>query len=149
MWFVTKGRFEDARRQITALEAERTRLQAEVDRLNSYLAWRFGGAPTHPEIDPRPEWMKPGAVPEVTQREQEQTDPNDLRAMAIKATGSRNPRIIAEWISRYNESNFRMVLFPGGKAPTREGIIATRQEKQEMSEATKDLENALGNSRQA
>lgn len=151
MWFVTQGRFEDAQQQISALDAEKQRLQAEVNRLNSFIAWKSTGVPTHPEIDPRPEWMKTPATAARPEPESE-IDPNDLRAQAIRATGSRNPRTIAEWISRHNEANFRQTLFsvPNRTAvPARPGIVATRQEKDDMAAASKDLENALGTDRSA
>lgn len=149
--FVSKGRFQDAQNRIATLEADKLRLEAEVDRLNSYIAWRFGGAPTHPEIDPRPEWMKSPAVTQQPTPEKE-ADPNDIRAQAIRATGSRNPRVIAEWISRHNESSYRSSLFavPSRETvPTRPGVIATKQEKEEMADAARDLESSLGTDRSA
>jgi hypothetical protein len=144
MWFVSGSRFNDAQERIAELKAEKLGLAREVERLNNFIAWRLGGAPTHPEIEVRPEWMKPGAAPAET-REPEEA-PTDPIARAVRATGSRNPRAIANHISRQNLQEFSRTMFPVSRtepAEAKEAVIPTAAQNADVVEASKDLLKAL------
>lgn len=143
MWFVTKSRFNDAQERIAELKAEKLTLAREVERLNNFIAWRLGGAPTHPEIEVRPDWMKPGAAPAETKEPAE--EPTDPIARAMRTTGSRNPRVLANQISRQNIQEFSRSMFAvrTESAETKEAVVPTAAQNADVVEASKDLLKAL------
>jgi len=149
MLFVSQSRFHDAQRRISELKQDLEKAQAEITRLNSFIAWRLGGAPTHPDIDPRADWMKPGAPPE---EKKEVELPDDVVSRAIRDVRSTNPRRVANRISKMNEADYRRAVLslPSKHAAlSKEFVAPSKETRKDILAAAADLENALKGDRPA
>ena len=144
--FVTRARFDDAQETIRQLRDEKDGLQHEVRMLHNNIEWRATGVQTYPEMEVLPERIR-NQVAAVAEPVKEEVDDSQLSMTdrAIRATGSRNPRTIANWISKHNVLEFQRANFgkPASEIPTREGRPMSEQETAAIAAAAADLERAL------
>ena len=144
--WVSRARLEDARQDLAEARQEIAALQLEVKQLHNQMVFRATGVPLYPDMEVLPERLIPKAQPTPTILTQKDDDaPMTPVQEAMKATGSRNPRVIAQEITRRNLAAFASVIHAvPPPVASREGILATPADKTEFAAAAEDLTKAAG-----